>query len=223
MWTGNARRRRGHLLATALVLALVGCAEVTVEVERSPDLTPVLKDYEAPRDHDNYAEIEMEGIAEAAEGDAKRSVADPVEVSIPAIGVHERLIDLGLNADGSMQVPQGVEVDLPGWYKLGPKPGDDGDAVIVGHVDNHEGPSVFHLLPHLKPGHEIRVKDARGGTRTFVVESVEEYDKDELPIREVFLGTTVPRLRLITCGGEFTASGYDSNVVVYAMLVDSGS
>src|SRR5262245_5406276 len=58
---------------------------------------------------------------------AAARVARPVYLSIPAIGVHTRLIELGLTAQGTLQVPSSTSV--AGWYTGGPRPGQVGSAV----------------------------------------------------------------------------------------------
>ena len=44
--------------------------------------------------------------------------SDPVAVSIPRIGVQSTLVDLGLDTDGAMEVPQ--DPSLAGWFSEGP-------------------------------------------------------------------------------------------------------
>ena len=51
---------------------------------------------------------------------------------------------LGLNSDGTVQVPPLGNHNLAGWYDGSVTPGQDGSAVILGHVDNYAGPSVFY-------------------------------------------------------------------------------
>ena len=45
--------------------------------------------------------------------------SDPVAVPIPRIGVRSVLVDLGLNRDGAMEVPQ--DPALAGWFSGGPR------------------------------------------------------------------------------------------------------
>ncbi len=141
----------------------------------------------------------------------------PVGISIPAIGVDAPVTGVGLRSDGAMEVPA---VDLAGWYELGPRPGDPGPAVIVGHVDSRRGPAVFYRLRQLHQGERILVRRAGGTTSAFTVETVEQQSKSTLPVGRIWNRTTEPVLRLITCGGSFDrASGhYRDNVIVYAKL-----
>ena len=49
--------------------------------------------------------------------------------------------------DRTVQVPTNYQ--QPGWFKLGPSPGQVGSAVILGHVDDRRGPAVFFRLRSL--------------------------------------------------------------------------
>ena len=61
----------------------------------------------------------------------------PVSVDIPAIGVSSDLLHLGLNRDGTIQVPSpSTGADEAAWYKYSATPGQRGAAVIEGHVDS---------------------------------------------------------------------------------------
>jgi hypothetical protein len=147
----------------------------------------------------------------------------PVALDIPAIGVHAPMLTLGLNADGTVEVPP-LESDRPGWYDGSPTPGEVGPAVILGHVDSaRDGPSVFYDLEALLPGDQVDVTRADGTTVAFRVDSVAHYPKRSFPADSVYGDIDHAGLRLITCGGEFdqAARSYLDNVVVYASAVAS--
>jgi LPXTG-site transpeptidase (sortase) family protein len=136
-------------------------------------------------------------------------------VIIPSLGVNAPVIDLGLNPDGTLEVPTNYQVT--GWYSLGPKPGQVGPVVIVGHIDSKGGPAVFYRLRELKAGDTVKV-DLGRSTVTFEVTSMGQYSKDAFPTAKVYGPVSYPALRLITCGGVFNPSTghYTDNVVVYA-------
>lgn len=140
---------------------------------------------------------------------------------MPDIGVSQRLMDLGVNTDGTLEVPEDYEA--VGWYADGFAPGDPGPAIMVGHVDSFEGPAVFHEVSRLMPGARIEVARADGSAVTFVVDRVESYSKTAFPTEDVYGSTGVPELRLITCGGEFDyqTRSYRSNVIAFATVVSS--
>jgi hypothetical protein len=147
------------------------------------------------------------------------SKSAPVRVQVPSIGVDSTLMDLGLLADGSLQVPPAA---FPaGWYTGAPTPGQLGPAIIVGHIDWAGIDGVFYRLHSLLPGAEIDVTRADGSTAVFRVLSVHEYAKDAFPTKLVYGNTAYSALRLITCGGAFNAKAhsYEDDIVAYAELV----
>jgi len=146
-------------------------------------------------------------------------VARPVSLSIPAIGVRTRLIRLGLTAQGTLQVP--ATTSVAGWYTDGPRPGQPGPAVIVGHIDSTSGPGVFFRLRLLRPGDRVYVRRADGTLAVFGVYAEHSYPKDSFPTQRVYGPAPGPELRLITCGGTFdpATGSYLSNVVVYATQI----
>ncbi len=148
----------------------------------------------------------------------------PVHVDIPAIGVHARIIRLGQNADGSLQVPALSTPFLTGWFDQGPAPGQRGAAVLLGHVDSAwTGPAVFYRLGDLRPGESVSVTRADRSVAVFRIYSVALYPKDAFPSRRVYRHTHHPELRLITCGGPFdeSAGSYLDNTVVFARLISA--
>jgi sortase (surface protein transpeptidase) len=160
----------------------------------------------------------VESIVNLTEQSSSASMPDPTGIDIPAIGVAAPVVPLGRNPDGSAEVPAGVTV--AGWYDLGPKPGQLGPAVILGHVDALSGPAVFFSLKHLVPGDVITVRDSTVLV-SFAVQRVMTFTKDEFPTASVFGSTPDAELRLITCGGPFDRSigHYKDNVVVYALRI----
>jgi sortase (surface protein transpeptidase) len=142
----------------------------------------------------------------------------PIRVDIPAIDVSARVIDLGINNDGTLDVPDAF--DRAGWWTGGAAPGAAGPAVIVGHVDSRAGPGVFYRLRDLTRGDRIEVRDRDGRVVRFVVDRFEQHPKADFPTDAVYGHTERPTLRLVTCGGVFnrSARSYVDNLIVYASL-----
>jgi len=142
----------------------------------------------------------------------------PVRLVIPAIGVATRLVRLGLEPDGGMQVP--ADFGRAGWFVEGPTPEQVGPAVIAGHVDSRTGPAVFYRLRELRSGDAVTVERADGARLRFLVEQVRSYSKASFPTAAVFGPAPSAALRLVTCGGEFDRQrgSYRDNLVVFARL-----
>lgn len=190
-------------------------ADGVPEQESEPDPSSAARVAQRP----GTAAIRASGGTEPPESESSPlSVADPVKVEIPAIGVASELVDLGLNEDRTLEVPS--DPDLAGWYTGRPPPGAIGPAIIAGHVDSYDGPAVFYRVRDLAPGDDVLVHRADGSTARFTVDRVEQHPKDDFPTGAVYGPTDEATLRLITCGGPFDRrrSSYDDNIVVYATL-----
>ncbi|MDT0278372.1 class F sortase [Blastococcus goldschmidtiae] len=144
------------------------------------------------------------------------SVPVPVAVSVPALGLVEELVDLGIAADGTAEVP--TDFDRVGWFTGGGRPGARGPTVLMGHVDSTAGPAVFYDLRELEPGNLVEVTSADGTAARYAVSDTQQVAKGEFPTAAVFGATATDVLRLITCIGEFDqgARSYTDNLVVTA-------
>jgi hypothetical protein len=140
----------------------------------------------------------------------------PRRLVVPELGIDTALELLDRRADGTVEVPR--DWSRAGWYRRGPRPGEPGSAVILGHVDSREGPAVFSGLAGLARGALVLVDRADGSVVRFRVTRAELYPRARFPVEQVYLPTLGRELRLITCGGRYlpAAGGYQSNVVIFA-------
>ncbi|MCX5047991.1 MULTISPECIES: class F sortase [unclassified Streptomyces] len=146
----------------------------------------------------------------------------PDRIRIPSIRVNAPLMGLALTRAGSLDVPPAAKKNLAGWYEAGTTPGEQGTAIVAGHVDNADGPAVFYDLGALKKGSRIEVDRRDGSAALFSVDAVEVYDAEHFPDEKVYGAADRPELRVITCGGGYSRStGYEGNVVVFAHLTGS--
>jgi Sortase domain len=142
----------------------------------------------------------------------------PVAVSIPRIGVHSRLVDLGLDRNGEMELPKNPAD--PGWFSRGAAPGALGPAVIAGHVTWNGAPSVFYRLRTMRRGDQVTVTREDGKTAVFTVTRIDQFPRSGFPTSAVYGPIDHAGLRLITCGGSYDAARHEylDNVVVFAKL-----
>jgi hypothetical protein len=209
-WLGRPSRRL--LAASALGAGLVAVAVGTAGLVLSPASVARLAARPSPIPVPSGRTLRPASLATV------QQAARPAWLSVPAIGVRTRLVDLGLNKNGTLQVPASTAV--AGWFAGSPRPGTVGSAVIAGHVDSRTGPGIFFWLRTLRPGEHVYVGRADGTMAEFTVTAVRTYAKDQFPTVAVYGSVPDAELRLITCGGVFDRSlgSYLSNVVVFARL-----
>lgn len=158
-------------------------------------------------------------VRSGASVNAVGDVGDPVRVIVPSAGIDGPVSPAGVMDDDTVAVPP--DPLIAGWFTGGPRPGELGPAVIVGHVDSKKsGPGVFYRLREAKVGDTATVITTTG-SQEFVVVATELVAKDEFPTARVYGQVPIAALRLITCGGSFDRSigHYRSNVVVYLVKV----
>lgn len=141
----------------------------------------------------------------------------PVRLKIPSIGVDAAIEYVGLTPDGAMDMVNGpVNV---AWYSLGPRPGEEGSAVIGGHFGWGGGvPSVFDRLHELNVGDTFSIEGANGSIIYFVVRETRVYEKDA-DATDVFTSSDgKAHLNLIACEGVWDAvsNTYPQRRVVFA-------
>ncbi|MEU9174564.1 class F sortase [Streptomyces sp. NPDC048420] len=152
---------------------------------------------------------------------APLSYSVPDRVSIPAIRVDAPVLPVGLDADGWVGAPPPEDPNLAGWFTGAVSPGEKGTAVVVGHVDNKQGPAVFYGLGALKKGNRVEIRRQDGKTAVFEIYGIEVFEKNNFPGDRVYGSKGTPELRVITCGGGFSKqTGYAGNVVAFARLVE---
>lgn len=199
--TGSVTRR-SVLLACAAGLTGCGGAEV---VAKAPSST-----------------AESESVLPTERRSAGKAAVTPLLLSIPTLGLSTRLIDLGLEKDGTVEVPS--DPDRAGWFRLGTVPGERGSAVILGHVDSLTGPAVFAELSSMRRADRVTVSMSDDSVVTFEVDRVVTYANADFPADLVYAGKRrVPELNLVTCGGVYDRDrgGYQSNVVVFTRRISA--
>lgn len=150
---------------------------------------------------------------------AQQERATPARLIIERIGINAEIEAVGKGADGEVGVPQAKE--NVAWYSPGVAPGEQGNAVIAGHLDSKVGPAVFWRLRELKAGDTIVVVDSDNVERTFEVTEVASYRWNEAPLARIFGFDLERDLNLITCAGQFSRrdANYSKRLVVYTRLV----
>jgi sortase (surface protein transpeptidase) len=137
---------------------------------------------------------------------------------IPTIGVNAAIEPIGVLPDGTLAIPTQDPWNDVGWYNGGPHPGEQGSAVINGHLDHPGGsPAVFWHLNELHIGDKVIVVDAQGKTLHFHVIRIMFYGPQAAPVQDIFGNMGGRFLNLMTCAGGWIASEHQTSLrlVVY--------
>ncbi|WP_454547446.1 class F sortase [Kocuria sp. KH4] len=215
------RDRRGGFPAAAAVAALLltGCAQESPGDSAADAAGP--SSQSAPSTTTRPSVGPTGPATVPADDPTPLQESAPVSVRIPALGTASQLLHLGLREDRTLEVPPGEPGSPASWYDQSPTPGEQGPAVLLGHVNATDGgPGVFAGLRDLAPGDTVEVAREDGSTAVFTVDRAEQYSKDSFDTQAVYGNTERPELRLITCDGYNAFTGeFDDNFVVFATLV----
>ncbi len=142
----------------------------------------------------------------------------PITIIIPALRINAVIQKVGITKKGAMAVP--TNFTDTGWYKYGVVPGQQGSAIIAGHVNNGLSlPGVFAKLNQLTIGDDIYIVRKDGTTIHFIMTGSKSYAKDSATDL-IFNDTSGSLLKLITCTGTWLPlqKTHDQRLVITAVL-----
>jgi LPXTG-site transpeptidase (sortase) family protein len=148
------------------------------------------------------------------------SISPPTQLKIDKIGVGAVVQPVGLTSDGNMDIDENPR--QAAWYKLGPKPGQEGSAVIAGHYGWKKNvPSVFNNLHTLVAGDKVLTLGEDGTVLTFVVTRLATYAPDQDATNVFRSDDGKSHLNLVTCQGSWnnTVRTYSERLVVFTDLL----
>jgi sortase A len=142
----------------------------------------------------------------------------PVELVIPRISVDATIESRGLDPNKNLDTPRDFH-DVA-WYRLGPAPGQPGNALINGHVNWWTGSAVFTHLSQLRRGDEVIVLREDGSRAVFRVTSRTTVAAGAR-VASLFAPSSVATLTLITCTGVWDrARGTDTQRLLVSAVLE---
>lgn len=201
-------RKRRWIVASAVVVVLAGAAGTAF----------LLNGDEAPKA--TSPKTTPAPTTEPTKAQPVKSIGTPDRLAISAIGVDAPVISVGTTAKGAQDVPGSL--DATGWWRDGSKPGQPGNAVIVGHTAS-KGDGVFDELGDLNKGDKITVSSGKDMlTYTVTKEQVLEVSKFATVADEIYRRTGPSGIVLMTCG-DWNGTRFETTVIVTAKLkVEAG-
>ncbi|MDK1359226.1 class F sortase [Arthrobacter sp. zg-Y1219] len=148
------------------------------------------------------------------------SIPRPVRVQVEGTGIDLEVIPGGVEANGAMALPDNH--DQAAWYRYGPAPGaEEGSSVLAAHVDSRTEQLPIAGLKDVPAGTVVTVTREDGSVLRYAAEGVDHIAKKSLDGHRLFDRTGEPRLKLVTCGGQWLEAqdDYEDNVVLTAAPV----
>lgn len=145
----------------------------------------------------------------------------PRYLDIPKLGVHARVLSLGILNNGALATPNNV-FDV-GWYNESSLPGQPGVTLIDGHVSSWTAHGVFYGIKTLAAGDQIQIERGDGQVITYQVVSHQIYDHNNMDMHTALqpVDPTTTGLNLITCTGDVIpgTSEFNERILVQAKQV----
>jgi LPXTG-site transpeptidase (sortase) family protein len=147
-------------------------------------------------------------------------LAPPTFLNIPSARITAPIVDIGVQADGTMDAPP--TPDVVGWYRTSARAGDPGNLVLAGHVDWGTNTAVFWGLRDLSPSDPIIVRGADNVDHEYRVEWNRVFSRTDSTAIQYVAGSNDSILTLITCDGVYdrTLHDYSDRRIVRAILSD---
>jgi hypothetical protein len=122
----------------------------------------------------------------------------PVELKIPdAKGNPSRVLKLGVDKHGNLQVPPMEQAERPGWYSRSVTPGENGVSVLVARLSTQRGSALLPKGALLKVGDKINIKRSDSKTATFIITEVEQRHVKSIAAKSLDLKSNRPELLII--------------------------
>ncbi|NNG38220.1 class F sortase [Flexivirga sp. ID2601S] len=125
----------------------------------------------------------------------------------------ENVVPMGTNSQGQIYPPARTTM----WYNRSAQPGQNGIAVIAGHV-TYDGPDNFYNLRNVGVGSAVSVTCTNGKTVDLRVTGKESVPKTKLTTdQRVWGGSATPVVTLVTCDNtsRMINGHYLNNYVVW--------
>ncbi|MHA7217998.1 class F sortase [Arthrobacter sp. MDT1-48-3] len=214
--------QRGITAALLAAVVLAGCApgDTSAPPEPAPSISsPSAVAPVAPAADPAAPATGATGVpVQPADAALRPADAAPVALDIAGTDISVRVVDVGIDANDAMEIPDSFWE--AGWYRYGPAPGAEaGNAVLAAHVDSLTEVMPFARLKDVPIGTIVTITLDDGRSLGYRVSDVRNIPKATLDGSEIFARDGDHQLRIITCGGEWLPDegDYEDNVVLTAL------
>ena len=157
--------------------------------------------------------------ADVSEADIALHVVSPDVprvLRIPKLNLAARIRQVGSTLNNEPISPKNTS-DV-GWYESSSKLGDEGAALLNGHLQGPTRPGIFRNIQTLEAGDKITVERGDGKIFTYVVSRTQTYSGGQIDMSAAInsIEPSKPGLNLLTTLNKY--SGTDKRVLIFAVL-----
>lgn len=142
-------------------------------------------------------------------------------ISIESIGVHSRVVSVGVLADKRMQSPSNV-FDV-GWFTKSALPDQEGAVVVNGHISSEKTRGVFYRLKDLKQGETVELERGDGKKIRYQVVKKEITDVNKVDMVRVQKPIEGKKgLNMISCIGSVIKGTreFDKRIIIFTKQIE---
>ncbi len=147
----------------------------------------------------------------------------PRYLNIPKLGVHARVLSVGVTPSGALGTPDNV-FDTA-WYNESSLPGQPGAMLIDGHVSSWTAHGVFYGLKTLNPGDLLQVVRGDGTIFNYRVVKTVIFNSKNVNMTEALSSVNpgAPGLNLMSCTGDVIpgTSQFNERILVMSTLASN--
>jgi len=145
----------------------------------------------------------------------------PRALYIDKINVAARLLQMNVNADGTVQAPRNI-FDA-GWYTGSVKPGEPGAMFVDGHSSGSSHLGLFGNLDSLAVGDTMQIEKGDGTRLVYKVAFKETVKLENVDMKKALkpYGNATKGLNLMTCAGGWTSddSTMKERTIIYTQQI----
>jgi sortase (surface protein transpeptidase) len=138
----------------------------------------------------------------------------PRYLNIPRLGVHARILSLGILNNGELATPGNI-YDV-GWYNESSSPGQTGAMMVEGYAASGMAEGVFYDLGKLKAGDQVQVVRGDGSIFSYRVVRNQHMGSDANDMNAAMNPVTAdrPGLNLITTADQ-SGNRHSHGIIVF--------
>lgn len=143
----------------------------------------------------------------------------PRTLTVPRLDINARVKRMVTHSDGDLSAPKNI-YDV-GWYDGSVIPGEEGTALLIGHVFGTTKSGVFGRIHNVQLGDGIRIERGDGQVIDYTVQEIEHISREEFTLEQALkpIEGSKSSLHLLTHSGRYDVrtNKYEKRILIRAL------